>query len=262
MWITSLKHAILVLMTILRQLPPMTQSQVMHRGLKEAKESKETKGASRGGLWLEFGVFTGTTLHKIAAATNATVYGFDSFEGLPETWRLSQQHPGNGFDRAYTMKGSFSLQGRVPTVHAKNAKLVKGWFNATLPQFLRDHPATPITFLHVDCDLYSSAAYVLRQLTPRIRVGTVIVFDELINYPSFEHHEFRALVEWLAETGHVVRVISGAHMLRYPTREAWPQAVALQVVDSKYRGALDTLTSPSFRSSVRPGVRPTVRNKL
>jgi hypothetical protein len=38
-------------------------------------------------LWLEFGVATGTTINYISRFTNDKVYGFDSFEGLPENWR-------------------------------------------------------------------------------------------------------------------------------------------------------------------------------
>src|SRR5262245_13711354 len=44
------------------------------------------------GLWLEFGVSVGTTttaLAECAAAASAHLYGFDSFEGLPEEWVVS-----------------------------------------------------------------------------------------------------------------------------------------------------------------------------
>jgi len=39
-------------------------------------------------MCLEFGVATGATLRKIATSfPSRSVYGFDSFEGLPEDWR-------------------------------------------------------------------------------------------------------------------------------------------------------------------------------
>jgi len=45
--------------------------------------------APAGGLALEFGVFTGGTLRIIAEARGGRdVYGFDTFTGLPEDWRL------------------------------------------------------------------------------------------------------------------------------------------------------------------------------
>ena len=39
------------------------------------------------GLVLEFGVWKGTSLHHLTTRLSSRkVYGFDSFEGLPETW--------------------------------------------------------------------------------------------------------------------------------------------------------------------------------
>lgn len=39
------------------------------------------------GLIMEFGVYSGRTINHMANLTNKTIYGFDSFEGLPEDWR-------------------------------------------------------------------------------------------------------------------------------------------------------------------------------
>ena len=39
------------------------------------------------GLYCEFGVHSGSTINHIAEQVNGPVYGFDSFEGLPEDWR-------------------------------------------------------------------------------------------------------------------------------------------------------------------------------
>ena len=58
-----------------------------------------------------------------------------------------------------------------------------------------------MAFLHVDCDLYSSASFVLTQLKDRIQPGTVIVFDEYFNYPGWRKHEHRAFVEFIDATG-------------------------------------------------------------
>jgi predicted O-methyltransferase YrrM len=136
------------------------------------------------GLILEFGVFTGKSINTIAAHRGAVpVYGFDSFEGLPGDWR-----PGFG-------KGMFDVKGQLPPV-AANVELVKGWFDETLPPFLETHPG-PVSFLHVDCDMYSSTKVVLQNLAPRIVPGTVIVFDELVNYPEFAQHEMKSWYETL-----------------------------------------------------------------
>lgn len=140
------------------------------------------------GMTLEFGVYAGRSLRVIASRTQGPVYGFDSFSGLPEDWTRTQR------------KGRFDLEGRIPVFTETNVGLVKGWFNETLPQFLEDHPG-PVRFLHIDCDLYSSAATVFNQLGTRIVSGTVIVFDEYFNYPGWEQHEFRAFQEFIGSTG-------------------------------------------------------------
>ena len=69
-----------------------------------------------------------------------------------------------------------------------------GWFNETLPGFVEKHPE-PVALLHVDCDLYSSTVTILNNLKNNIVPGTVIIFDEYINYPGWQLDEFRAWQE-------------------------------------------------------------------
>lgn len=142
------------------------------------------------GMALEFGVATGTTLAIIAEewrqqSNVGVVAGFDTFEGLPETWRT-------GFEA-----GTFA-QDSLPDV--PGAHLVKGLFQETLGPFLSKNRG-PIAFVHVDSDLYSSADFVLRRLESRLRPGTVIVFDEFFNYPGWAAHEYRAWTEFVDRTG-------------------------------------------------------------
>ena len=85
---------------------------------------------------------------------------------------------------------------RLENVPQGAAEFVVGWFNETLAPFLAGHSEN-VSFLHVDCDLYSSTRSVLDALnappSPRLHAGAVIVFDELFNYPEFAGHELRAL---------------------------------------------------------------------
>jgi hypothetical protein len=142
--------------------------------------------APHDGMALEFGVFTGGTLRAIVEEFKGTdVFGFDSFEGLPEHWRT-------GFPA-----GTFDVD-RVPTV--EGAQMVVGWFEDTLPSFLAEHPG-PIAFLHVDCDLYSSTVTVLEQVGSRLVPGSVILFDEYLNYPGWQHGEHQAWQEYVVRTG-------------------------------------------------------------
>jgi len=141
------------------------------------------QAGNKNGLYLEFGVFSGLTINHIAQQVDKTVYGFDSFEGLPERWR-----DGLGI-------GHFKVN-TLPQVRP-NVTLVKGWFDRTLPEFLQSHPGE-VSFLHVDCDLYSSARTIFSGLGPRIGLGTVIVFDEYFNYSGWREGEFKAFQEFVA----------------------------------------------------------------
>lgn len=142
------------------------------------------------GLFLEFGVASGRTIRKIAEIHQGPVYGFDSFEGLPESWYTGYE------------AGTFSRP-NLPEVPS-NVTLVKGWFNETLPDFLERHTES-VSFINIDCDLYSSTSFVLTALSSRIAPGCVIQFDELFNYPGWKNHEYKALQEFIAATGRGIR---------------------------------------------------------
>src|SRR5581483_8062137 len=76
-------------------------------------------------LYLEFGVFEGRSMRwwsQHLAQQDATLVGFDSFEGLPEDWR-----PGLG-------TGHFST-GRIPQIDDARVSFQVGWFDDTLPKF-------------------------------------------------------------------------------------------------------------------------------
>ncbi|WP_308251877.1 class I SAM-dependent methyltransferase [Pseudonocardia sp. KRD291] len=138
--------------------------------------------APNGGMALEFGVYTGGTLRAIAQhRVDGRVYGFDSFTGLPELWR-------SGFGT-----GAFDDLDGLPDV--PGAELVVGLFSDTVHGFLDAHPG-PVDFLHVDSDLYSSAATVLDAVGPRLRPGSIVLFDEFLNFPEWEQHEARAWWEY------------------------------------------------------------------
>jgi hypothetical protein len=136
------------------------------------------------GRYCEFGVYKGETVNFIASKTTHEVHGFDSFEGLPETWR-------EGFE-----KGTFALT-NLPAV-APNVTLHKGWFNESLPGWKQKYPG-PVAFMHMDADLYSSTKCVFDLLSDRIIPGTVIQFDEFFNYPGWKDGEYKAFTEFVRD---------------------------------------------------------------
>ena len=138
------------------------------------------------GLVLEFGVRFGTSIRQIAPLVDGEMHGFDSFEGLPEDWH---EEP----------KGSYTTLGRRPDVPA-NVRLHPGWFDESIPSFIRSHPG-PVRFMHIDCDLYSSTRTVLELFAERIGPGTLLVFDEYFGNEHWREDEFRALQEVAARMG-------------------------------------------------------------
>lgn len=138
------------------------------------------------GMYLEFGVYRGETINFLADKIGGrAIHGFDSFEGLPESWR------------GKFAPGKFDLGGRLPPVRS-NVTLHAGWFNETLPKFAKEHEG-PIAFLHLDCVLYSSTKCVFDVIGDRLQTGSVIVFDEFYNYPDWQRGEYKAFQELCAQ---------------------------------------------------------------
>ncbi|PWR22687.1 TylF/MycF/NovP-related O-methyltransferase [Zavarzinia aquatilis] len=147
------------------------------------RAARMLRNASPGDV-LEFGVWKGNTINLLAGLLpERELYGFDSFSGFPPDGRSD-------------WKLDFALP-RLPAVKS-NVRLIAGYFEDTLPDFVKQRPHDRrVGLLHVDCDIYSSANTVFRHIGPYLDTETVIVFDELINYASFVENEFLALYEFL-----------------------------------------------------------------
>jgi Methyltransferase domain len=137
------------------------------------------------GLYIEFGVWKGESINYFGRRLKGReIYGFDSFVGLKDDW------PAYGW-----AKGHFSLNGDVPIVEP-NVTLIKGFFDETLPDFLAAHPGA-ISFVHIDCDTYSSTRTALDLISERLRVGSVILFDEYFGGRGWRHEEWKAWQEFV-----------------------------------------------------------------
>lgn len=147
------------------------------------------KHAPDDGMYLEFGVATGNTLREIAAhaPSGKTVYGFDSFSGLPGDWTGHVETAG-----AFKQKA-------IPKVPG-NVQLIRGYFEDSLPDFMKANNG-PVGFVHIDCDLYSSTVTILDNIGDRLQPGTHVLFDEYFNYPSWKQHEHKAWAEFCAAHG-------------------------------------------------------------
>lgn len=161
--------------------------------LKVAEEFRHVEGCI-----IECGVWRGGM-----SAAMAEIFGpsreyflFDSFEGLPpvtamdgeaaKAWQQDTTSP-TYFDnckapvefaqRAMQMSG-------VPKYH-----LIKGWFEATVPNFT---PPCPIAVLRLDGDWYESTLVVLDSLFKYLAPGGVVIIDDYYTWDGCSRavHDF------------------------------------------------------------------------
>jgi hypothetical protein len=151
-------------------------------------------------LYLEFGVAFGDSIRfwsDLLEGPDASLHGFDSFEGLPEDWNR------------YTSKGAYSTGGVIPDVKDERVRFFKGLFDETLPDYeLPDHD---VLIVNVDCDIYPSASFVLGHLAPHIGPGTYIYFDEFCD----RENELRAFDEFLETTGKRFEIVGATADFRH-----------------------------------------------
>ncbi|MGB9454581.1 MAG: TylF/MycF/NovP-related O-methyltransferase [Bryobacteraceae bacterium] len=149
-------------------------------------------------LYLEFGVYRGRSMRiwsSLLRNPKSNLHGFDSFDGLPESWDLSAE------------KGHFAMEGTVPVIEDSRVSFFKGWFSETLPQYVL--PPHERLFVNFDADLYSSTKTALDFLRPHISFGTYLYFDEF----QAREHESKAFDEFLSETGWTFQVVAASRGL-------------------------------------------------
>ena len=134
---------------------------------------------------VECGVSIGTGILNWAllcdlTGTNRVIYGFDSFAGFPPSKDVDRMANGSFTTSAgdYASPPELVLKmlehGRVSSDFvAKNVRLVRGFFDRTLPGYNRQ-----IALLHLDCDLHDSYVTCLQLLYDKVQRGGIIMFDE------------------------------------------------------------------------------------
>jgi hypothetical protein len=135
-------------------------------------------------LVMEFGVYKGGMINFQAKRFPELHFvGFDSFEGLRETW--SGMMP----------EATFALGGKLPRVR-RNVELVKGWFADSVPRWKAEHPDAGVPLVvHVDCDTYGATIDALEFCSGLIEQGLIIHFDDYFGFPNWREGGFKALKE-------------------------------------------------------------------
>ena len=167
------------------------------------------------GLFLEFGVYNGASINILSKLKPDKIFhGFDTFTGLPEDWDMGHKK---------IRAGSFSLE-RLPEVE-KNVILHKGLFDKSITEWMKNYKEK-ISFINIDCDLYSSTKTVLEKLNSQIVKNTIIRFDDLLPsplrpYPNWQQGEWRALSEWVDQFRREI----------VPISRSWKQGCTVLVIN-------------------------------
>ena len=132
-----------------------------------------------GGHAYEFGVFKGNSMRNINSIITPEIFwGFDSFEGLPNTLteRIHDWH-----------KGAYRADPRVElSRYYSNFRFIAGYYNNSLKdEIVNKYGMRPASYVDIDCDLYESTITALDFMfrNKLISVGTIIGYDDFWAIP-------------------------------------------------------------------------------
>ncbi len=134
--------------------------------------------------YLEFGVYRGDSMRLWLSGIShpdSRFVGFDTFTGLPERWRPTEQ------------AGHFNANGRTPDINDPRCSFEVGLFQDTLPAFVARTDLSGRLVVNLDADMFTSTLFVLSTLAPFLKSQDLIFFDEF----SCPLDEFRAFEEFV-----------------------------------------------------------------
>lgn len=141
----------------------------------------EKEGIS--GSFVECGTCNGGTAGVIASTSKNNkardIWLFDSWEGLPEPTKYDVSFKGvmgnKGRDLGSEEKVKELIFKKLK-LDKNRIRLVKGWFEKTIPPHRKD--MGEIALLHLDCDWYESVSLCLEQLYDKVVKGGFIIIDD------------------------------------------------------------------------------------
>ncbi len=158
------------------------------------------------GDYLEFGVSHGSSLslmHKVLkklGLDHVRIFGFDSFEGMPEIAANEDRgkwKPGEFASSLEATKDFLTEKG----VNWTRTFLIKGWYSDTLtPQIVEKHNIRKASVIMIDCDIYTSSIQALNFCKPFIKDIAIVLFDDWVDDKEFG--EYRAWIEFLNDNPH------------------------------------------------------------
>lgn len=158
-------------------------------------------------LLLDLGVWIGWSTRLIFDACHRMVYGFDTFCGLVEDWKLEDRIVKRGtfsltepLAQRFIRDTGVSFHDGVPAALGRNVEFIKGSTYNTLAPFLADRPGAPIRLFHMDLDTYESCLHALETCKDHFVRGSILVFDEYLvtngEMRAFYDFQNRYGLEW------------------------------------------------------------------
>jgi hypothetical protein len=176
----------------------------IHKAFNMQQEQIATGGKNllEGHGYYEFGLFRGFSFWFSEQISREIVgdafnyYGFDSFEGLPQTEIDSEEEfwaEGNYSASYEFVMGKLKANGS----DLSKVRLYKGFYSKEYFESLQTDQFLPISICVIDSDIYESCVDVLEFIKSYIVPGSIILFDD---YNAFDkdddHGERRALREF------------------------------------------------------------------
>lgn len=170
------------------------------------------------GDYYEFGLFDGNSFIDIHKGVQKKLkvknskfgyfdmhmYGFDSFEGLPEIQDIDKYKTVSGKDKWVKGQMAFGLdefKSLMDTfgIPKDDYTLIKGFFNEVLnDKLIEEHGMKKAAIVNIDCDLYESTVDVLEFIRPLLQTGTLLIIDDYFHFKGDQNKgEARAFNEFL-----------------------------------------------------------------
>lgn len=189
-----------------RAVPEGPFRDLLHRGLEQLIARV---GRQHLGDYLEFGVYNGTSLVSTFRETQAMgltdirLFGFDSFQGLPEA--AATDDGGKWNPGAWRSELEFTEAVLdAERVDRSRVFLVPGWFSETCnAETAHRYGIRKASVIMVDCDIYTSTKEALDFCAPLIKDQALVLFDDWNTGDLAARHlgERKAFEEWLAAWG-------------------------------------------------------------
>jgi len=170
------------------------------------------------GDYVEFGCCGGMTFalayHEATKhGHKAKLWAFDSFQGLPAPKEAKDSHPKWVEHKMSTTLEQFHKLCAANQVPRDAYNVIPGFYDKTLPAMSCTDGPKDIALAYIDCDLYSSTKDVLEFLTPRLKHGMIIAFDDYFCWSATQNL-------W-RENGDVGEVLGEQRMETFPIHAVW-----------------------------------------